>query len=151
MNNVEKGTKSTTKNERQYGMDYLFEDNLCYICLKDKGDDPHAACAECRAKTRAMRKRKREKNIALGLCVYCNKPNSNGRPICDSCRKKNTEYNKKYREMLNKANLCAKCGRNRLAPGHTVCEKCLEKGRIRSKKNSLIPTGKPVGLYNNPE
>lgn len=91
---------------------------------------------EYREKQKETKERRKEKLIALGVCIYCGKrPASDGFSGCEFCRAKRRNYyiNKYaqnhggYKEDLLDKNICTQCRKATKIPGKNVCEQCYER------------------------
>jgi hypothetical protein len=78
------------------------------------------------------------RQIRLGNCVSCAKPNKSVFRRCDACRIKASGHQRKRRDRLKKVHLCTQCGKE---PGAVrglhalpldLCEACTEDSRTRS-------------------
>jgi len=78
------------------------------------------------------------RQVKLGNCVTCAKPNKSRFRRCDACRRSASEHQRRRRDRLRKLHLCTQCGK---APGAfrglcttplDLCEACTEDSRTRS-------------------
>ena len=115
---------------------------ICTHCRKEKAEDGHVLCLDCRMqarehkkkydpeKIRARDKANREYRKANGLCVNCGaRPQQHGL-LCNKCystilrrRAKNADVPRSERVSYG---LCYICGKNELVEGRKVCASCYE-------------------------
>ena len=74
--------------------------------------------------------KRRIRNLADGLCGYCNEPRMFGYTRCKVCNDRHTANNNKNRKKLSQQRiekgLCTNCGR-RLIDGGRLCLVCIDK------------------------
>lgn len=83
-------------------------------------------CEECRTKSRARWKARKERLNNAGICDRCAKqPALPGRRWCSDCKEKYGKCFKKYRCKLKADGLCTRCGNQ--TDGKANCQECRRK------------------------
>ncbi len=100
---------------------------LCYRC-GNQAADGYGSCEICRALSRAEGSRRREKNLAAGLCACGRKPRE-GLRACEGCGTSSDRYHR----SLDLAGVCTRCGKAR-ADKSKFCTDCLKKSSERHLK-----------------
>lgn len=88
------------------------EHNFCPRCMKNKLMGQEKICIECLADAAIINKRSREKNYGNNHNYY----------VMDIAR-------------LKERGICRGCRKNKVAEGHTYCQGCLAKKRIRRRRD----------------
>ena len=87
------------------------ENHQCYLCGRSLGNDPHKACAKCRAYRNAATKKWKqnhkegytphEQRGKFGTCYICLKPSMPEKKLCETCYRKACE-NAVHARAVNK-------------------------------------------------
>ncbi len=121
-------------------------------------------CQKCLDKSKEKSAERRAWLKEYGLCPVCGSEKLFGNESrCPVCLAKAYESNLKHRmknphiihdnyilrkNKLDEKGLCRQCGKRKKAEGHTYCEECLSKKRIRESKKRLedsIPRSERYG------
>ena len=116
---------------------YYIDRGRCPCCSgRNRLDEGHKVCPECREKNRAHRNALYAKRKAAGLCIRCGEPVEDGRVECRACRARHKPYQvkanaklKRKRDRLREEGKCTVCGISWAEPGHVLCKKCMLKER----------------------
>lgn len=125
---------------------YRRDNHQCITCCRPT----RGAASRCpRCRERRVRRRIKNGNSAkvrklraerinAKLCVQCGKlPITRSRYLCGTCFLRISAYEVQRRAKLKALGLCRQCKR-KTENGHILCERCLEKRKIRRARNKEL-------------
>ena len=126
----------------------LKKEGICVTCKTAKAEEGYVSCKACREKSRKNSNNRRQWYKLNGICPDCGTEKLIGdEKICPECGAKkyisnlkskkpySREYYRKRIDGLKKKGICTQCGKRKAETGKTMCGICLEKKKIKARKD----------------